>query len=92
MEPKNLRLQLEKAMDTRQIQLVLQQLLFVLENQLTEKEFVRLKQIAMYQENAFSPAATEQSVKAAKERMLHFLANRPMVKQEATKRGDPAAD
>lgn len=79
MELKALFVQLEQATETKQIQVFLQQLLLLLEGQLSEKDFLRYKQLAMYQENAFSPTATEQSMKAAKERVLHFLADKQFV-------------
>lgn len=85
MELKVLLVQLEQATETKQIQAFLQQLLLLLEGQLSEKDFLRYKQLAMYQENAFSPTATEQSVKAAKERVLHFLADKQFVKPELSK-------
>lgn len=85
MELKALLVQLEQATETKQIQAILQQLLLLLEGQLSEKEYMRYKQLAMYQENEFSPSATEQSMKAAKERVLHFLANKQFVKPELSK-------
>lgn len=85
MEVKALLVQLEQETETKQIQALLQQLLYLLEEQLAEKDFLRYKQLAMYQENAFSPASTEQSVKAAKERVLHFLADKQFVKPELSK-------
>lgn len=85
MELKALFVQLEQATETKQIQVFLQQLLLLLEGQLSEKDFLRYKQLAMYQENAFSPTATEQSMKAAKERVLHFLADKQFVKPELSK-------
>lgn len=85
MELKALLVQLEQATETKQIQAFLQQLLLLLEGQLSEKDFLRYKQLAMYQENAFSPTATEQSLNAAKERVLHFLADKQFVKPELSK-------
>lgn len=85
VEAKRLLAQLEQTTETKQIQSILQKLLNLLEGQLTEKEVLRYKQLARYQENAFSPAATEQSIKAAKDRVLHFLADRPFTKSELSK-------
>lgn len=45
----------------------------MLEDQLPAKDFLRFQQIAMYQENAFSPAATGQSIQAAEVRVLQYL-------------------
>ncbi len=80
MVAKDLRLQLEAATDNQQIKDILQQLKWALEGQLPEKDFLRFQQIAMYQENAFSPVATEQSIQAAKVRVLQYLADKPVVK------------
>lgn len=85
MVAKDLRLQLEAATNSQQIKEILQQLKRVLEDQLPEKDFLRFQQIAMYQENAFSPTATEQSIQAAKVRVLQYLADKPVVKQELSK-------
>lgn len=85
MDVKEYLSQLEQSTDTKKIQALLKQLSFALEEQLTEKDFLRYKQLAMYQENTFSSAATEQSVLAAKERVLHFLADKKRVKPELSK-------
>ena len=87
MVAKDLRLQLENTTDSQQIKEILQQLKWALESQLPEKDFLRFQQIAMYQENTFSPAATEQSIQAAKVRVLQYLADKPVVKQELSKDG-----